>query len=355
MSESMYDCYLSQFRCMKKIMEDRTELLTGFAEFYKRHNPDRIYLIGSGTSYHACSAAAFFMEELLGKEVTVLAPTCAEHIYGRRPFLIAVSQGGRSTNTIRTVEKMRAMGYPVATLTDPADTPLGKAGSFSVPLAADMELVGPKTRGYTATVLTLYLMALEAAGISDSISQSRIKGYILSLQKMTQTGEDWIERCQAFYENNREDLKTATHYLFGGKGVRGAVAKEDALKILETLCYPANGYEYEELLHGPACCTDEKLALFLYLSDDKDAERMRRTIDIVRGASKNCYMISHDPSLEGDKILYLPESMEDYLSPFSDILMGQLIAAKLTEELGRERHPAVKNIFQDMGTKTKQS
>lgn len=355
MSESMYDCYLSQFRCMKKIMENRTELLTGFAEFYKQHNPDRIYLVGSGTSYHACSAAAFFMEELLGKEVTVLAPTCAEHIYGQQPFIIAVSQGGRSTNTVSAVETMCGKGYPVVTLTDPADTPVGKAGSFSMLLAADMELVGPKTRGYTATVLTLYLMALEAARISDSISGDRFGEYILSLEKMTRQGEDWIDRCHAFYERNRDDLKTATHYLFGGKGVRGAVAKEDALKILETLCYPANGYEYEELLHGPACCTDEALALFLYLSGDKDADRMRQTIDIVSGASKNCYMISHDPALEGDKILYLPESKEDYLSPFSDILMGQLIAAKLTGELGRERHPAVKNIFQDMGTKVPQS
>lgn len=33
------------------------------------------------------------------------------------------------------------------------------------------------------------------------------------------------------------------------------------------------------------------------------------------------------------------------------ILFGQLISAKLTEDMARTRHPGVKNIFSDMGTK----
>ncbi len=355
MSETMYDCYLSQFQCMKKIMESKEELLEGFAEFFRRSDPDRIYLVGSGTSYHACSSAAYFVEEALGREVSVLAPTCTERIYGRRPLIIAVSQGGRSTNTVSAVEAMVGKGYPVVTLTDPADTPVGRAGDLSLLLSADTEQVGPKTRGYTATVLTLYLMALEAARITGNISGEKFEEYIRELERMTERGQEWMDRCQSFYERNRQKLMKATHYLFAGKGVRGAVAKEDALKILETLCYPANGYEYEELLHGPACSTDETLALFLYLSDDRDTARMQQTAEIISSASINCYMISHVPSLEGEKILYLPESEADYLSPFSDILMGQLISARLPEEMGRGRHPAVKNIFQDMGTKVPQS
>lgn len=354
MSESMYDCYLSQFECMKKIMENRTDILTGFAEIYKEADPDRLYLVGSGTSYHACCAAAYFLEELLEKEVSVVAPTCAEHIYGKKPFIIAVSQGGRSTNTVAAVKNMRRMGHPVVTLTDPADTPVGKAGSLPLLLPANMELVGPKTRGYTATVLTLYLMALDAAKITGKISEAHFAAYMRALENMTEQGEEWFGRCQIFYDRNREDLKAATHYLFAGKGVRGKVAQEDALKILETLCFPANGYEYEEFLHGPACSTDEGLAVFLYLSHDKDDARMQRTVDIIGGASKNCYMISHTASMEGDKVLYLPGSEAEYISPFSDILMGQLIAARLPEEIGRERHPAIKNIFQDMGTKIPQ-
>lgn len=355
MSESMYDCYLSQFQCMKKALANRENILKGFSDFYLSAAPDRIYLIGSGTSYNACIASAAFMEELLGLEVTVSAPTCIGKLYGSKALAIVVSQGGRSTNTVSAVEAIRRQNCPVITLTDPIDTPVGKAGDFPVPLLADMELVGPKTRGYAVTVLMLYLMALQAALAAKNISEEAFSDYLACLENMTRQGEDWLSRCQMFYEENKEDLKSATHYMFAGKGIRGKVAQEAALKVLETLCFAANGYEYEEFLHGPACCTDETFALFLYLENDKDQTRMLQTAEIIRQASKNCYIVSHDPAVTGEKILYLPGSGKPYLSPFSDILFAQLISAQLTAEMGRTRHPAVKNIFQDMGTKVPQS
>lgn len=355
MSETMYDCYLSQFACMKKVLENKESILKGFSDFYMSKKPERVYLIGSGTSYNACAAAASFMEELLGLEVTVLAPTCIKKIYGQNVLAIAVSQGGRSTNTVSAVEALHSQNCPVVTLTDPAETPVGQAGDFPVLLAADDEKVGPKTRGYMVTVLTLYLMALEAALKTGHVSEDDYSKYIASLESMAQQGEEWIELCQKFYDANAEDLKKATHYLFAGKDIRGKVAQEAALKVLETLCFAANGYEYEEFLHGPACCTDEALALFLYLSNDEDQARMIKTAKIIGQASANTYIVSHDAAVTGDNILYLPGSEEAYLSPFSDILFAQLISAKLTEEMGRERHAAVKNIFQDMGTKVPQA
>lgn len=354
MTETMYDCYFSQFECMKKILSDRDKIFAGFSDFYKMIHPDRIYLIGSGTSNNACNAASAFLEEVLGMEVTVLAPSRADKLYGERPLVILVSQGGRSTNTVSAVHRMQSQGIKVVTLTDPKETPVGASADFPVLLAANQELIGPKTRGYAATVLSLYLLALEAGLAAGSISAKQYEDYSDSLLKMTEQGNDWFERCEKFYHENKEDLKTATHYMFAGKGTRGHVAKEAALKVLETLCFAANGYEFEEFLHGPACCTDESFALFLYLSDDEDQARMLKAAEIVRRATKNSYVISHDPRVEGTKALYLPGSEKPYLSPFSDVLFAQLISAVLTEEMGRSRHPAIRNIFQEMGTKIPQ-
>lgn len=351
MGETMYDCFLSQFHCMKKVLDNRKKILGTAAEFFLSKMPDRVYLIGSGTSYNACNAAAYFMEQILKREITVIAPSCVEKLYGKTPIAIVVSQGGRSTNTIDAIEKIHRQNIPVITLSDPADTPVGKAGDFPALLAAEMELVGPKTRGYAVTILSLYLLALEVARYEKSILEEDLKKYHDSFENMILSGEKWIDLCQEFYRENREDLMEASHYIFAGKGVGGKVAQEAALKVLETLCFAANGYEYEEFLHGPACCTDEKLALFLYLTNDEDQKRIIQTAEIIRKASVNCYIISHDRSVLGEKILFLPDSEEYYLSPFSDILFAQLISARLTEDMGRTRHPAVKNIFQDMGTK----
>lgn len=354
MAETMYDCYFSQFECMKKVLSNRDQILGGFSDFYKRIHPDRIYLIGSGTSNNACSAASAFMEEVLGLEVTVLAPSRVGRLHGERALAILVSQGGRSTNTVSAVKRVQSQGIKVVTLTDPKETPVGSSADFPILLAANNELIGPKTRGYAVTVLSLYLLALEAGLAVGSISAGQYDDYSDSLLKMTEQGDDWLARCEKFYHENRQDLKTATHYMFAGKGTRGEVAKEAALKVLETLCFAANGYEFEEFLHGPACCTDENFALFLYLSGDEDQARMLDAARIVRRATKNSYVISHDPGVEGTKALYLPGSEKPYLSPFSDVLFAQLISAVLTEEMDRSRHPAIRNIFQEMGTKVPQ-
>ena len=350
--ETMYDCYLSQFSCFKKILVQKDNLLNGFTDFYHSTNPDRIYLVGSGTSFNACASAAEFMESCLGIEIITVAPTRIGKIYGKRALVIAVSQSGRSTNTIGALRKIKDAGAAVVTLTDPKETPVSMAGDLALHLAADQELIGPKTRGYMATVLTLHLLALEA-GLAEGRLQRAF--YDKSLNAYAETaalGEEYFATCQSFYDKNLDDLKSTGHVLFVGKGVSAKVADEGALKVLETLCYPASGYEYEEFLHGPICCIDDKLAIFFFLAGDEDRNRMLKTADIISAATKNCYIISHDPEVQGEKILYLPTPDAKLCSPFTDVLFSQLISAKLTEALQRKRHPAVSDISSKMGTKT---
>ena len=65
MKETMHDCYRSQFSCMGHILAHKDELLKRFVEFYASNQLDRIYLLGSGTSYTACATAAPYMERIL--------------------------------------------------------------------------------------------------------------------------------------------------------------------------------------------------------------------------------------------------------------------------------------------------
>ncbi len=351
MKETMYDCYLSQFDCMKKIIINKKVILKEFIDFYRNIKPDRIYLVGSGTSYNACIAAAPFMEKTLEVETVSIAPSAMGKLYGKKPLVIAISQGGCSTNTISAINRVKKIGVPVVTLTDPKDTPVGNMGDLSVHLAADNELVGPKTRGYASSILTLCLMALEAGRECGTINEAEYNKAIAGYNETFDNGDKYFKACQDFYDLNFEDLSKARKYIFVGKGITAEVAKESALKVLETLCYPAIGYEYEEFLHGPVCCADEELALFLSLPYDEDKERMLKTADIIRDITRNCYIITHDPDMKGDKVLVLPSTEPRYSSAFTNILFGQLISAKLTEDMARTRHPGVKAIFSNMGTK----
>jgi glucoselysine-6-phosphate deglycase len=349
----MYQYYLGQPACMKRILNERKTLFSAFGRFFADRKPARIYLIGSGSSLNACRAAQAFMEYVLGIEVTVGAPSNPPTIRAERPMILAVSQGGKSTNTVAYLNAQRDKSYPVVAFTAELDVPVAKAADLAVDIGVGIETVGPKTQGYTGTVLALYLCALEGALQAGIIGETRYDCEIALLDETIGYGEENIARCGAFYKKHMQSLKQARRYLFVGKGCAGAVGDEDALKVLETLCYPGSGYEFEEYLHGPACCTDEGTALFLFYSDDADGSRMRKLADITSKATPNCFIIDKTDSVSGGDVLNLKASDSKYASPFCDIFPGQLISALLTQELRRERHPAVREIFSDMETKVK--
>jgi glucoselysine-6-phosphate deglycase len=347
----MYDYYLSQPEYMKNILAKRDVYLGKFSSFYKGIKPDRIYLCGSGTSFHACTSSQEYIETMLGTETTVITPSALKDIHGKTPLVIAVSQGGRSTNTLAAISFLHEKGIPVVTLTWSTDTPVARAADCPLILGVDDETAGPKTRGYTGTVLSLYLMALMAAIEMGSISTNTYNKGLNDLIAIADMSGKNQKLCHDFFDRIKGSLKKANNYMFAGKGVSSKVAGEMALKEQETLCYPASGYEFEEYLHGPACCTDEGTALFLFPAGDTDDVRMKRLSEIVGAATDNVYFITFDDHIQGEKVLSLQTSDRYFMPPLSSIFFAQLLSALMPEFCGRGRHGAVKNIFTTMDTK----
>lgn len=351
MKETMYDCYQSQFACMARILEKKEQYLHGFADLYRQTAPTRLYLIGSGSSFNACAAAAPVMAEILAIEVSVLPPTRFERAYGERPLAVVLSQGGHSTNTIAVIGRLKAQGIPVVTLSDPAQTPVGEQADLALALGAEHEEVGPKTRGYTSSIFTLYLLALIGAQSLGNIAPAEYDAYLAAMADMTRQGEQSLQSVLAFYQAHKQSLKKAAHYVYIGKGQSAQVALEDTLKVLETLCFPACGYEFEEVLHGPLGSITEKSAVFFFLADGPDEARMRKTAAILSEVTENCYLISHNPAVTGERVLYLPADKVHHLGVFTDVLLGQLICALLTDEMGCKAHPAIHRTFTELDTK----
>ncbi|MDR1531181.1 MAG: SIS domain-containing protein [Clostridiales bacterium] len=347
----MYRYFRSQPECMQELLRDRAAIVGGFADFYSRLKPDRVYLIGSGSSLNACRAAKDYMEAMLDVEVMAAEPSNPPIIRGARPLLAVVSQSGKSSNTDAYLRAKHGQGVPSASFTAGIDTPIAHAADLAVDISVGDETVGPKTRGFTGTALCLYLAALEAGRASGSLSAAGYEREIGLLEKTIGCSEENLNTCEAFYRTHLEALKTARRYLFVGKGPAAAVGAEDALKVLETLCFPSAGYEFEEYLHGPAFSTNEETALFLFNPDDADTPRVRRMAAITARASRNSYIIDRTGNLAGEDVLRLRAASSKYMSPFVDVFFGQLLSALLTQEMSITRHEAVHSLTADMEIK----
>lgn len=324
---NMRDYIFEQPQVMRDIFENRKENLREFLNFYQEVNPDRIYIIACGSSYNASCAASEFMNRVLGIEVSVHFPSKLPAILAKRPLIIAVSQGGESTNTIAAVKALRQ--YPLIAATGKAECTVNSLCDHHFDLGCGRETVGPKTKGYTATILSFSLLALEAAYATGAISEEEYNSFCAMYAAVPENMQKNIETTDAFVKAHLDEFCSMKKLSWTGKGIGGQLAKECALKVLETLLIPALNYEYEEFLHGPICAIDGEMAGFYLLSNDEDAVRMAATAKAHATYCEKAYIVTSDTSVTGDRVLHILSSGDDATASFEYPLLAQLISSEV--------------------------
>ena len=330
---------LEQPDLCQRMLANCAALAAPFVQAVATYQPDRLLLVASGTSRNAACAAAPFMEWVLGLPVTVVAPSCLEAVAGKKPLLVFISQGGNSTNTIAAIENHR--DTPSLALTGNPDGEINQLCNSTVTIPCGPEKAGPKTKGYTSTVLLLYLMALEAARTSGTLSVSDYGKVMEALQTSFAAMPENLRRIQAWQDANLDTLKSMQTVYVIGKKQDALVGAEGALKLLETILTPAFAFDFEEFLHGPACSLDNRVAGFYLLPDDADRPRMERLAALHRESNRTVYLLSHSESTDPRDLCLLGSGVW-YTAPFEIILPFQLISDTLpsivgTDGVGHER------------------
>ena len=320
---------------LENTLQSRRTLVGNFCSQWKAVRPDRLYLVGSGTSGNAVRAAAPFMQEVLGVETTAVSPTSLPRVFTSRPLFVFVSQGGYSTNILHAMERMRQ--WPAVTLTGDEKCRVNEMCDKNVVLNCEHEEAGPKTMGYTCTVLTLYLMALEAAREHGALTQGKYDSYMEALSCMIRALPRNIETVYTWYTGAEGRLANAQSYVFVGTSVGQYVADESALKLQETVLRPSMGFEYEEFLHGPTSMFDVRPAGLYFLPGEGNPDRARlevlAKIHSERGGFSMTMSCGPKRSVSETAIV-VENADEEWLYPFWQILPGQVIGANLPEKLG---------------------
>lgn len=333
--KEMMPYILEQPTLLRQMVQDRAAIAAPFIEAVKQADPDRIILVASGTSRNGSAAAAPFMEWALGLPVDVSAPSALGEITGKRPFLIFVSQGGNSTNTIAAIERTRQ--YPSLALTGDVTGHINTLCPHAVLIPCGEETAGPKTKGYTCTILTLYLMALEAGREKGHLTSGKYDSCVAKLELAADQMQTNIERTLAWVEAHTEDLKKLQIIYLMGKMQSGIIAVEGALKLMETMLVPAFGYDFEEFLHGPTSSLNAKTAGMYLLPPvgDPDRERMLALRDFHRELCSEVYAFGPEAG-DDPRDLSLLQSGAWYTQPFEQVLPMQVISCELPALLGVE-------------------
>jgi glutamine---fructose-6-phosphate transaminase (isomerizing) len=203
-----------------------------------------IYLIGCGTSYHACLLGSVYFGILAGKAtIPVLAP---QFISQYAPAIsqddlgIFVSQSGETKDVLNAMEAAQTRGMHIFSLVNVIGSTLMKASERCLPLACGYEISVPATKTFTNQVITFLYLALRMGNKPTS-----------SLSQLPELMKKTIAAVSPQIEALVSELAPWDDLYCLGYGTTYPIALEGALKLKEITYAHCEGMLSTEFKHGP--------------------------------------------------------------------------------------------------------
>ncbi len=209
----------------------------------------RVYLVASGTSFHAALTAAYFFDHLALIPVYPCNPGQFRSMYlgtlSDRDLVVAITQSGETKDLVDILQDAREKAPRVrrASLVNSENSRIPQELSdFYLPILCGPEIAVAATKSFTSQALILWLIA---SGFRAGEAELREK-----LARAARLVEDTIAHTLPAVEEaaRRLAFEASIHVL--GTGLFG-LAREGALKVREVVLCHAEGYDAAEFKHGP--------------------------------------------------------------------------------------------------------
>lgn len=335
----MYDYICETPVVLTDIINRRKEITKEFVEFYQDKTIDQIYVIGSGTSYHAGLSAKAYLEEILNIKVFVCYPTQFERnekIFNKNTLVIGVSQGGQSLSTVAGLDSATKRGLYTAALSENPTALIFEHADTKTRLFVGNEKCGAKTKGYAGTTVTLMMMLTEWAIAKGIVTEDVAQDYLKRMFRVIANMEMITEEATKWYGRIKEEFLPAKRIIVVGYDGMYADVLEGALKILETVRQGVTGYDIEEFFHGIYNSITETSHIFYLASKGDYKPRVEKLVNILNEWTPHHYVIASPEGLIKDSLKNLVcEFIEDPLfSPWEYIIPLQVIACLAPQDLG---------------------
>ncbi len=309
-----------------------------------------ILIAASGSSRHSGLYAEILLEDLCGLAVDVeyASEYCCrggrDAIDARHPSVLVLSQSGETSDTLAALGEARRQGHKTLAITNAAASTMASEADVSMLLAAGPEKAIPATKSFTCQLAALYLLALyEGArlGRMDSAALAvRIRELLEVPAKLESQLGAWRRKAVVLAAK----YNTASTFLYLGRGIHYAIAREGALKLKESSYVHAEGCPAGELKHGPNALVGDRVPLVVLATVDRALEasvvRYEKTLQLLgemktQGARVIALANADDEEVANvvsDCVFVEPAS--EYLLPILEVVPLQLFAYFMALEHG---------------------
>jgi glucosamine--fructose-6-phosphate aminotransferase (isomerizing) len=193
---------------------------------------------------------------------------------------------------------------------------ISNAGAYT---HAGPEIGVASTKAFTGQLAVLIMMALNIAKHKGTITNERYSQLLLELEQIPEKVDSILKNAEQI-KIIAEKYKSASDFLFLGRGYNFPIALEGALKLKEISYIHAEGYPAAEMKHGPIALVDENLPVVFIATNDPYHEKIVSNMQEIKARKGKIISII----TEGDKVS--PTLSNDYFEiPMADELVAPIL------------------------------
>lgn len=328
---------------LKYVFENREEFIKPFREVFEKKNIKKVIFLGSGTSYNAGVIACYYFKQIVGIDAQVFFPTIYtnyeiadwSHSLKKDEILfVGISQSGTSISTINAIKKAHEEGYFTLVFTGNLESEITKYADVKTHELVGPELTPPETKGYTVTLISLYLFAINAANVKGTLSNSDFLKAEDELKDLVNNFQTVIDESESWYEKNKTTIVNSDRIYCLGYGVDFGSCYEAQLKIGEMLRVPSIIYEMEEYTHGPTMAITNKMTILMVGSDDCEYERLKFFNKTFKKYNPRVHVITCKDFDGDERDCLFSVKANKYIAPLMYAVPFQFVAAQGAADIG---------------------
>jgi glutamine---fructose-6-phosphate transaminase (isomerizing) len=308
------------------------------AAFWAAHSSCRLVLTGLGASFNALYPSRYTLHQqgiaALHLDTGELIHYLPEMLTRPEPLMVVVaSQSGESIEIKRLLALLAEIGAEmrsevkpwVVSVTNRPGNALAQQSDLALFTQAGTE-VGVATKTYTSTLAVLHWLGRVLTRSLDP------QAYLDVLQAAQQC-EDLLQNWESLLEPAFDAVREATSFALVARGPSIASAYNGALVLQEAARKPAAGFVGSQFRHGPMEMLSPQLATLLFTLPG-------RTLALSQGMAKDIgdrggTLVTIGSKVPGLSNAHIPlPEMNEWVSPMVDIVVVQLLVAKLAEAAG---------------------
>lgn len=307
----------------------------------------KVYLIGSGDSYHAACAVEMAFKTFATITCKAISSQCFldyEVAWMRQPLphqtlVVAASASGETVRVIQAIKRAKEYGALTIAITGRPHSTLTQTADRTIIVALPQNERSPGIRTYQASLISMLLVAIQLGEMRNICSQGEANSLREEIVVLANTVDATNRAIKGRCCELAEMIATTPSMVMVGSGPSYGTARYCTAKIIEAAGMLAIGQDLEEWWHVERFAYPVDMPVFVIAPPGRSHWRAGDLATAAHRLGRRVIAVTHKDDIEVTRyattVLPVQGDVREEFSPLLYHLFASYVASYLTERLGR--------------------